>query len=97
MLIIASWAGVIGCQHCCRIAVTIIQLTKISRARDDVVAGLVGLAAEALAREKLRPGPGHDLHQTHGSSVRARGPIAGACGSHARPVPALRAERKSDV
>src|SRR3546814_16338519 len=91
MLIIASWAGVIGCQHCRRIAVTIIQLTKISRARDDVVAGLVGIAAEAIARAKLRPGPGPDLHQTPCSSVRDRGHIAGSFGAHDRPYPPPRA------
>lgn len=49
VLVIAAGAGVIGRKHRADIAVAVEHLAQIGRACKDVVARVVGIAAEAMA------------------------------------------------
>ncbi len=64
-----------------RHAVAVEHFAQIGRARQDVVARVVGIAAEPIADAQVRPCVGHDLHQAHCAGRRDRAHIARAFGA----------------
>ena len=88
VLVVAAGAGIVGREHRADIAVAIPHLAQISRACEDVVAGLIGIAAEPVTGTEARPGVGHNLHQSHRAGRRNRAHVARALGAQdgANPV-----------
>ena len=78
MFVVAAGTGIVGRERCRDIAVAIPHFAQVSRARHDVVAWVVRIAAEAMTDAQARPGIGHDLHQSHGSGRRDRAHVARA-------------------
>jgi hypothetical protein len=88
VLVIAAGTGIVGREHRGDIAVAVPHLAQIGGACEDVVARIVGIAAEPVADAQARPGVGHDLHQTHRAGRRDRAHVARALGAQhgANPV-----------
>ena len=64
----AVGAGVVGGEHGADVAVAVEHLAQIGGAGEDVIAGLEGIGAKAVAGAQPRPGAGHDLHQADGAN-----------------------------
>jgi hypothetical protein len=71
MIFPACGAGIVGREKAGN-AVAIVQLTKIGRTGDDVVASIVGISAEMITLTQLSPRLWHDLHQSSGALARIR-------------------------
>ena len=66
MTFVASRSGVVSGEEPRR-AVTIVELSDVRRASQDVVMGVVGIGAETVTSAQFVPGSWHDLHQPHGA------------------------------
>ena len=81
--------GVVGRQEGRR-AIEVVHLPDIGGAGHDAVVGVVGVAAEPVARLQFAVGAGHDLHQPHGADRAGGAAAAPGFLAHHLPHPALR-------
>src|SRR5580765_3977146 len=74
MILQIARAGIVGGKHR-RVAVLLVEDSKVSRARQYVVARIVGILAKPVAPAHLGVGSRHQLHEAHGAGPRPDRPV----------------------